>query len=58
MIFKSKIKLFMLINLVTKGFVNISSSIRKVLICPDKYKFSLSSSEVSAIIKESLPNSI
>ena len=33
----------------------ITDSIKKVLICPDKFKFSLTSSEVSKAIQEALP---
>lgn len=39
-------------------FITTKSSITKVLICPDKFKFSLTSSQVAQIIRSHLPAGI
>ena len=36
-------------------FSRFTNKIKKVLICPDKFKFSLSATQVSHIIRDSLP---
>ena len=55
----SIVNLNMFYKIITKQFVGqLASKVKKVLVCPDKFKFSLTSSEVSTIIKDSLPPSV
>ena len=49
----------MLSKIITKNFLSqLKPKVRKVLVCPDKFKFSLTSTEVSTIIKDSLPQDV
>ena len=49
----------MLFNIVSKrSFGYFSTPVKKVLICPDKFKFSLTSQQVSDIVRNSLPYNV
>ena len=49
----------MFYKIITKQFLSqLASKVKKVLVCPDKFKFSLTSTEVSTIIKDSLPQDV
>ena len=51
--------IIMLLKLITKGsFRTFTGCVRRVLICPDKYKFSLTSAQVSDAIKKSIPSGV
>jgi len=41
-----------------KWFFNQSHKIKNILICPDKFKFSMTALEVASIIQQNLPNTV
>lgn len=42
-------------NNFVNSLTNFKNTVKKVLICPDKFKFSLSAQEVAQTIQSSLP---